>query len=436
MIAPERRTRADVVAAVAITVLVIVATFAIWWRSDYRQAQSSPAERPIEAVAGALATPTSVRELWRAPNEASTVPITSGGTVVSTHAGEVTGHDVATGDPRWRYERQRELCAVTGQEHQVVAVYRTPRGCTQVTALESATGVRGEQRTSDADASVMLSSDGPHVMSQGPQRLEVWRSDLVRTLEFGRVAAPVNPDRQQRAGCDILDAHLTRSRVAAILQCPDESGERLVLLDSTPERNNEPEEHGSTLLTTQDSALGEIPGAHGTSLAAVSAQLTAIFVPGDADEIAVYGQEGTAIHRWALTDVPTAPGISDDAPIGFSPERMSTGTVSAPMDMAYWFTGTDVVSLSGRDFRPLWRVPASGLPATMAGQLLIPTPAGISVHNARTGALERTIALDRNGDNVTGLAVLGDFILEQRNGDAGTVVVLGQRTSARPRGTS
>ncbi|AEF42207.1 Rv3212 family protein [Hoyosella subflava] len=426
MIAPERRSRADVVATVAIIMLVVVATFTIWWRSDYRQTQSAPAERPIEAVTGALATPTSVREVWRAPSEASTVPITSGGTVVSTRAGEVAGHDVATGTLRWRYERQRELCAVTGQEHQVVAVYRTPRGCTQVTALESATGVRGEQRTSDADTSVTLTADGPHIMSQGPQRLEVWRSDLVRTLEFGRVAAPVNPDRQQRGGCDILDAHITRSRVAAVLQCPEEAGERLVLLDSTPERNNEPEEHGSALITTNDAGLGEIPGAEGTSLAAISAQLTAIFVPGDTDEVAVYGQEGTAIHRWSLADVPAAPGISDDdPPIGFIPERRSTGTVSAPTDLAYWFTGTDVVSLSGRDFRPLWRVPAAGPPAVMAGQLLVPTAAGISVHNARTGALERTIALDRNGEDVTGLAVLGDFILEQRNGSTGTVVVLG-----------
>lgn len=424
MIAPERRTRADMATACVIAVVVLVVAAIVWWRSDFRQAESAVAETPIPPVEPADSTPSAVNELWSAPNVGSVVPVAVGGTVVGSQAGAVIGHDAATGEPRWRYERQRELCGIAARDDYVVAVYRTRRGCSQVTTLNAATGERGQQRSSDADLNVELTADGSYVMSQGPERLEVWRSDMVRTLEFGRVAAPVNPNSQPRAGCDIIDALLHRTRVAALLQCPHDAAERLVLLDATPERHSHPEEFGSSLITTRDGTLGAVPTARNTHLAALTAQYAAVYAPGEAGgDLVTYGSDAAEINRWPLDSVPVPRNVEGDGVLHVLPGAATAVFVHPPADVAYWFTGTDVVAVSARDLRPLWRIPgATGIPDIMAGKLLVPVAEGIAVHHPRTGEREHVIIVDRGDESAAAIKVLGEYIVEQRDR---TLAVLG-----------
>lgn len=417
-VTPERRTRADLVAALLITVVVTVVALVIWLRSDYRHTQLEVASPPVPAVEPATAAPTAVQELWAAPNSAAGQPVVVSGAVVSAEGGAVMGRAAGTGEVEWRYQRNRALCSVTSRDDDIIAVYRTARGCTQVTVLDASTGSRGPQRSSDADQELLIHSYGAHVLAFGSERLEVWRTDMVRTLEFGRVAAPVNPNRQPRGGCAINDALLSRARVATVLHCQDEPGERLVMLNATPERNSEPEELGSALITTHDAALGAVPGANGARIAAASAQSTAIFVPGDMAELVTYDTAATELARWPLIDVPVAEGSArpGGAPtVTVDPAANAAGYVHNPTDTAYWFTGSDVVGLSARDFRPLWRIPdATGIPAVMGGELLVPTADGIGVHDARTGEFQRLIAVDRGGASATALSVTGTYIVEQR----------------------
>ena len=47
MVKPERRTRADLLAAAAIAVVVAVVAALIWWTSDARATISRPAASPV-----------------------------------------------------------------------------------------------------------------------------------------------------------------------------------------------------------------------------------------------------------------------------------------------------------------------------------------------------------------------------------------------------
>ena len=77
-----------------------------------------------------------------------------------------------TGDTRWTYARDLELCGVTYVYDYAVAVYPDVRGCGQVSTIDAKTGERGPSRTAYADPEVGLSSDGTTVLSAGDSRLE------------------------------------------------------------------------------------------------------------------------------------------------------------------------------------------------------------------------------------------------------------------------
>ena len=79
--------------------------------------------------------------------------------------------------------------------------YRNPRGCCgEVTAIDANRGVRRGTRSSDADATLDLQSDGGYVLGIGPTRLETWGSNLVRGVEYARIDARVKPDMGRRDG--------------------------------------------------------------------------------------------------------------------------------------------------------------------------------------------------------------------------------------------
>ncbi|MFD4469054.1 hypothetical protein ACFWPA_12270 [Rhodococcus sp. NPDC058505] len=394
MLAPERRTRADVFAACAIALLVVVAAGAVWFTGDARGTESVTASTPAVPAETALTVPDTLTESWRAASGATAAPVAAGGAVVSGAGDTVTGHDPETGSALWSYRRDRALCGVIGAWNTAVAVYPDDRGCGQVTQLDGSTGVRQAQRSSDADPSVTLSEDGTYLTSRGDSRLEVWRSDLVRTLEFGRVDAAVNPGVQPRSGCALLSSGSSSSRLAVLESCPGEDGVRLDILNPAPKDNSEPEEFGSTL-------LGDVARA---AVLGVSGERTAVYVPGTptaAASVAVFDGSGNETAR-------------HPAPADVSP----TATVARTASFISWWTGSTVIALRTTDFTPLWSFPdALGPGAVMAGQVLVPVEGGIAVLDPVTGADLRRIPVDRPDSTpprpVT-TTVLGSVVVEQR----------------------
>ncbi len=398
MLAPERRTRLDVAVAAIITIVVAVAVTVIWIRSDARGTTSVTADTPAREAGTAASVPETLDQVWRADSPVTTAPIVAGGAVVTADGGTVTGHDPLTGDELWRYQRDMPLCGAIGAWNTVVTVYRDQRGCSQVTQLDGATGERKAQRSSDADEEVTLSYDGTYVVSRGPERMEMWRSDLVRTLEFGRVDAPINPGKQPRTGCELSSAAAGGTRLSVLMRCPGEAGDRLSVLDAVPKDNQEPKEFGSNLIGAA--------GAPGARLIAASGDRTAVYLPPgptSGPRIAVY--DGTAGE---IASYPLAGPVSPDA------------TAARNGGVFTWWTGTELIALSTSELAPRWTMSgALGPGAIMAGSLLVPVPDGVAVLDPATGVEHRRIPVTRDtADTPIATSVVGDVVLEQRGDEA------------------
>jgi hypothetical protein len=400
VLAPERRTRADVLAACVIAVLVVVAAGVIWLTGDAHGTESVRADNPAPPAQNAPAVPDSLVEAWRADSDATATPVVAGGVAVTGDGDTVTGRDGVTGEHLWHYRRDRALCGLVGAWNTAVAVYPDGRGCGQVTQLDGSTGVRQAQRSSDADDPVTLSEDGTYVLAFGDSRMEVWRSDLVRTLEYGRVDAPVNPGVQPRSGCELLSAASSSSRLAVLESCPGDTAVRLSVLNPAPKENTTPQEYGSIVLDVG----GDRADAH---VLAVSGERTAVYLPpsdGVSAAVVVYDGAGVESARF--------PAPSDVSP---------TTTVARTGSFVSWWTGSQVISLRATDFTPGWTVQDALGPGTqMGGRFLVPVDGAVAVIDTASGAeVERIpVARDENplasgGRPITSTA-LGDTLLEQR----------------------
>jgi hypothetical protein len=402
MVKPERRTRADIVVALAIAAVIVVTAAAIWWTSDARATVSRPAVDVSKSVPPARDVPATLTELWRAPSQATTVPVVASGSVITGTGRTVEGRDPITGDARWSFARDLDLCGVSWVYQYAVAVYPDVRGCGQVSTVDAATGKRGASRSGYADNTVTLTSDGTTVLAAGSTRLELWRSDMVRVIGYGEVDARVKPSQTGVGkGCALLSAAASPSAVSVLRSCGGEADVRLTLLrpgkdDDEPELRDVPE-----------------PGVSATSGArvlAVSGTTTAVYLPKPGPRVSIVDETGTELFSTPLP----APATSADEP----------GTVSRAGDLITWWTGDSVMAFSADKLTHRYTVPFAAPsfpvgPATkMADKLLIPVTGGIGVYNMDTGASERLIPVNRpsidSGVAVVVPAVIGATVLEQR----------------------
>jgi hypothetical protein len=403
VIAPERRTRVDTAVAAAIALVVIAAIALVWFSSDARGTTSTEAATPATTPAPATSVPARLQETWRRSDTTGPAPVTAGGTVVASSGNSVEGLDPTSGATVWSYNRDVDLCSVIAAWNTAVAVYADDRGCGQVTELNGSTGARTAQRTSDADDPVSLSTDGTYVTSRGSTRMEVWRSDLVRTLEYGRVDAPVNPGDQPRSGCQLLSSASSSSRVSVLEQCPGEEGPRLTTMNPAPKDDSKPEPYGSTILTDVP------PGDSGARVLAVAGDRVCLYLPPSGNAVArigVFDGSSNFVTAWPLAAPASTTG--DDGR-----NVIQTGNVLT------WWTGNAALGLSQGDLAVRWSVPgALGAGAVMAGKLLLPVPGGLAVTDPATGRVENTIAVDRGAyTGPVGVAVIGTNVLEQRGTD-------------------
>ncbi|MBW0272426.1 hypothetical protein ATM97_19775 [Nocardia sp. MH4] len=406
MLAPERRTRADIFAAAAIAVILVVAAIVVWARADATGTDSVTAASPAPTVTAATQLPATLGEVWHAADTAGRRALTSGNVVVTGDDGTVSGRDPVTGEQLWWYRRDMPLCAVESQFGTVIATYRDQRGCSQTAMLESDTGARKVARSSYMDDDIRVTGDGTYLLALGPDRLEMWRSDLVRTLEFGYVDAPVNPNTQPRSGCALTSAASSSARLSVLERCPADMTARLTVLNPAPKESTNPEEYGSRVLTA--------PGADSPELRvlAVSDNKTAVYYPatpatatglGLPARIAVHDGTGNeiAVHQLA------------------APWNPRTNTVTRLGSAIYVFTGDSLIALSANTLQPVWTVrDALGTPALMAGRLLVPVADGLIAVDTATGETVARIPLQRTdyqGDTIS-TAVLGTTVFERRGG--------------------
>ncbi|MCA1185491.1 MULTISPECIES: hypothetical protein [unclassified Saccharopolyspora] len=470
MVRPERRTRSDLVAVVLILVVVLAAAAVIWWRSDARATTSEPAAAPAPVLTSPTRVPAALHELWRAPSPATPVPVVAGSTAITGDGGTVSGRDPGTGAVRWRFSRDLPLCTVGEGWDRAVAVYRKSANCSEVSSLQGDTGVRGPARNADAPFGTRLLDDGKYLTATGERVLESWRSDLVRTQQYGIMPALKNAGNNlRRPNCTYPSVAVGSERIAVVEDCPDDPAQRITVLKTKPEDDEEPEEVSSAVL-----------GGSEATAVAVSTKQTAVYVR-DRGSLVVYanstggieaeyplptagapfpdaGVEAVAADRVWTVNLRPVPGPEQAGAARsisaalhrFDPaiteQRVLDGLATAGPDrpfrvavlddhqyrqvkdkigdvpgatfggLLYWNNGATTVALDAATFAPLWEVPgALGPGALHGGKLLVPMPAGIAVLDRFTGARERLIPVDRQGwDGPVRLDSAGTTVLEQR----------------------
>lgn len=398
MTRPERRTKADLLAAAAIAAAVLMVVAGFWWGSSERATVSFPATGPAPRATPAAAVPPELQRRWTATSDRTLEPVLVGGAVVTGDGRTMTGLDPQTGERRWTYARDTELCGVSHVEGLAVAVYPDARGCGQVSGVDAATGRRGPARTSYADDVVVLSSDGDAVLSAGATRLELWRADLVRMLSYGEIDAPVKPvNTKLGAGCALMSAAASDASVAVLEACPGEGDLRLTLLKPAKEED-EPD--------IKRVGLAGVPADSEARVLAVAGTTAAVYLPAPSPEVAVYDDTGSKVSSTPLPAPVTMAG--------------ALPAVSRAGDWITWWTGSAVLVFdselnlrhtldSAGPLAPL------GPAAMMAGLLLVPVADGLAVYTTADGALQRVIPLGHPaGDGAVRPAVSGTTVIEQR----------------------
>jgi hypothetical protein len=425
----------DVLVAAVIAVAVLVGGLLLWQSSDIRATTSQTYSGPTTSPARPTVFPPSLGEAWRAKSAATPEPVAVGPVVVTGDGGEVAGRDPLTGEVRWRYSRDLPLCTVASGWQLALAVYSKPDnllpdsdprkqgGCSEVTALWPATGQRGRpaqpdeqrdkpyqgQRNSDAELGTRLLSDGSYVTTTGSRLLTTWRSDLVLTMEYGRVGAIQNPDKQPRTGCIYGTVSVVTGKIAVVEDCPTDPSDRLTVYKATGNDND-----AEKPVVVASVVVGE-----GAQVVAMSEhcrlnpanrdevqQCTAVALP-NPNRLVVLNEKGEQVQTHQLSI-----GVND---LRTEPED-HTVAVNRATGAVYWFTGSKTIALSMDDLRPLWTVDDALGPGTaFAGKILVPVTGGLAVLDPATGERVGTIPVDR-GDH-TGLVTmskLGSIVLEQR----------------------
>lgn len=411
--------------AVTIVLAVAAAGLLVWATSNRAATHSTTAAAPEHPLDPPAKMPATVSELWRAASAATPVPVASGVTVVTGDGSAVVGHDALTGKQRWAYQRDLPLCTLGVGVSDAVAVYATEgatgAGCSEVTKLDFDTGDRTGQRNGDAQIGTRLLDDGEHVLATGETLINVWSRDLIRTMEYGDVPAPVEPNRQPRSGCRYGSVTISDGKVGVIERCPGDEGARLTVFDTThtvdgETRSDQPKVRFSEVLPDEDARVIAIAGqpddaaeeseAADEDKEAEDSFLIAVAFE-DPQRLVIYDQKGKRRAQYAL-ELP-------EGELSGDPEEQVV-PVSRTENGIYWFTGSATIALDAVDLTPRWTLRStSGPTAQFAGQTLQPVRGGLAVIDEESGEVRRTVTVDR--DDYRGpvtLGSVGPVLLEQR----------------------
>lgn len=494
---PRRRRLLDRTLALALAVVVAVVGLLVYRSSDIRNA--SLAVSPSTASTGAYAAastaapttpvPISLGQQWSATTDPALGTVVSpSGVVVTSGQHSVSAHDAVTGQVRWTYTRSnRDLCAVGSTDIRptdmasqatvpgITTVFAENGYCSQVSTFDPGTGARGNNRTSANQPVGSLVFGASYAGWLGPSRVEVWRYDLVRTIQYGEQANPTQPG-YSRTGCTFTDMAIAANQFATIEHCSAEgSTARLSInFDDPGGVTGHPDGWDAFKHTARTCVPAVVKGcvdidtkAAGARIVGITADRVAVLVSGPAPAVVVYDAAGTETSR---TPVDIAAGDIVAADAVTTPARTTPAVTTA--DQRFSFVGNAVVAVSMPTVQAVapktsfsvasttatatssssitaalqpstaptevdvadvtldWvATGARGLPATVGSNVLLPTARGLAVFDATNGpsalgvSAARTITVDRAGYSGRVDAGAVDSMIIEKRGP--TVVGLG-----------
>ncbi|ART21800.1 hypothetical protein CBE89_10075 [Corynebacterium striatum] len=395
-----RATATDWKITGAIAAVCAIAVGGAYFTADIRDSELAPAATAAPDQVEVLAqAPKNFEIAFELPNQM--VPgqhraLASKGLLI-THEGDTIIASDVNGKEKWHYtHKNAELCSLGSAWDKVVATYRNNAGCGDTVAINAATGQYSDTRSAINSEEVIPLSSNDRVGTVSTDRIDLWRSDMVRTIEYGDVQAKQEPDMQEHEDCSINSA-LTRTENLALTEtCPDDTSVTwLRLVGATPEDSRKPE------VTTNIGMANE-----GSRLVAVGQESAAVYQPGEKPRIDSYDKSGNTI---ASTEVAASPDVTH-ASTPYAP-----ATADLPHHMS-WFDGERLYLFTPSELKVDHVLEdAIGTGVALGERLLMPTKKGIAVVDWSTGKTERTIKIDRGG--YTGpvfLTIAGTTIVEQR----------------------
>lgn len=410
-----QRSRRDWWAVAAITAITAAGIGGVVATAPIHDSELTPANPAYEQPLALNFLGFSYTTAWQAPaQDASNFrPVVSGGLVISAvRDGSdwvINALEPESGDTIWSYRRDVELCSLQQAWDSVVAVYKTGVGCGDAVRIDSATGTYKATRSALAASSVVPVSSNDRVGIVAPERMELWRSDLVRTLEYGEVSAKQEPGLQPHEDC-VISSALTRTENVAVVQtCQGQQWLRL--LKATPKESRTPEVTASVALTGT-----------GNQVVAIDQQGAAVYSPAqsasESATITSYDKDGNPRNSTGASAAPLVDEATKAAhEVAFAPQ-----TADLPHHMS-WFDGDKLYLFMPSTLDVVHVFPdAIGTPIALNNMVVYPTAEGLTAVNWDNGAVTRTIPIDR-GDyrGPVSLQATGHYIVEKR-GD--TVAVL------------
>lgn len=386
------------IATGVITSVSVLAVAGVWATAPARFSELSPAAEEYTAPLALDLVPTMLEEVWEAPSDdPSPRPIVSEGLVISADNSEdgslLTAREYNTGNVIWSYERDKQLCSLGQAWSKVVATYSTGVGCGDVVSIDSKTGQYSDTRSANSSELTVPISSNDRIGVVSQDRVELWRSDMVRTVEYGLVEAPQEADMQPNEGCTIASA-LTRTELLAVVDvCED--GTYLRMQKVTPEDSRKPE------------MIKEIKVPDGAQVVSVGQKAAAIYVEDPTPQIHSYNQNGDLLARQEVEKSPALQSVDGvyQPPVADLPHHMT------------WFDGANLYLFSPAE-QKVDRIftGVAGTGVALEDRLLIPTRSGYAVANWSNGKIERTFEVDRGGyEGPIALGTAGSFTIEKRD---------------------
>ncbi|TKV61038.1 hypothetical protein FDO65_05165 [Nakamurella flava] len=462
---PIARRRRDRIIAAGIAVVVLVAGLLIYLTSDGR-ATTDATGPAVPAPSTAAAPPAALAERWTLTTDPALGAVASPyGVVVTADTTTVYGHDATTGALRWSYGRSNlPLCAVgsgdvdapgvtrRGVVRGVMVVSEEGGWCSQVMLLDPDTGERHYVRTSPDQPGGALVFGGPYAGWVGPTLTELWRDDLVRTIQYGDEPAPTKPNAQ-RLGCVFTDLAVADRQFATVEHCTDSTYAQVVINwadpGSAPDKPADQDVFKHTPRATIDT------GAQFARIVGITADSVAVLLPkSDGAEVVVYDTSGQVQSRADVT-VPAAaiatadrlvdgrvvptPAVRAGAQryslIGSSllevttasSQRTAPATSTSPAGTLTPAPGSTVPTsealapstVTVSDLQAGWvHADVTGLPAVYPDQLLVPVAAGLQPVTRSDGLDDPSrplLSVDRGGwAGRVDVSAVGDVVVETR----------------------
>lgn len=400
---PLRRTRGDLIATGVIAGVSALLLGTAFFTAPARDAHLVSAEEEQQDYGQLAVVPKSFSEGFTLTDTSGRdQPLVANGLIVTYNDHTLTA-TTPEGETVWTYERPNELCLVDQAWGKVVATYRDNAGCGDVVAIDAKTGSYAGTRSAIAPERVVRLASNDRVGYASSERAEVWRSDLVRTVEYGYVEAKQEPDMQPHE-CTITSA-LTRTELVAVTEVCDD-GAFLRLQEATPEDSRKPE------------VLADVEISPDAYLVAISQDAAAVYDP-TASEVRGYNKEGTSISSSSVPQM-DSPEVGPDGIIKNLP------VADLPHHMTYWENNSLLLMEPAALAVTGVFQGALGTGFSAGEKLLYASDSGIAVVDWDKNAVDTIIPVDRGG--YTGpvhITSAGATVVEKR-GDQ--VVVLRANT--------